>query len=722
MTSIDEIVTAVEQYNPKADLNLIRQAYAFSAEAHKEQKRLSGIPYVSHPLAVAFILTRLKMDSMTLASALLHDTIEDTGATEEHIAERFGHEVAALVSGVTKLGKLEFANREERQAESFRKMIVAMAKDIRVILVKLADRLHNLRTLEHLSAVKQRAVAQETLDIYAPLAHRLGISWMKTELEELSFRYLNPHAYGEIEKKLTSEQEAQERSIARAKEIIAAQLTELQIPCRIEGRAKNFYSIYQKMRRQGLSFEEIYDILAVRVVTDSIRNCYAILGTIHALWKPIPGRFKDYIALPKPNMYQSLHTTIVGPDGERLELQIRTEEMHQTAEEGIAAHWRYKENTSPDKYDERFTWLRHLLEWQQDLKDPIEFMETVKVDMFPEEVYVFTPRGDVLAFPRGATPIDFAYAIHTDIGHQCVGAKVNGRIVPLRHQLRNGDTVEIRTSSTHVPSRDWLRWVVTSRARTKIKAWLKAEHKERSITMGRGICERELQKYVPNPHAYLKPEALAEVAPGLGFQAADDLLAAVGYGRLSATQVTYRLLPPELIEERKKKGKSPSPSSHKLREEGVKVHGLDDILVRFARCCHPLPGDSIVGYITRGRGVTVHTTDCLSTEKLEYDAEERRVPVEWDVSQEITHPVRIAVVTHDQPGLLAGVSSAIAACNGNISRATVTTTQEKKAYLDFTVDIRDVNHLNEITRRVESLRGVLSVERVKNGRRGKWPV
>jgi len=722
MTSIDDVTAAVAQYNPKADFTLIRDAYAFSAEAHKEQRRMSGIPYVSHPLAVSLILTQLKMDSMTIASALLHDTIEDTGTTEEQIADRFGHEVAAIVSGVTKLGKLEFANREERQAESFRKMVMAMAKDIRVILVKLADRLHNVRTLEHLPEPKQRAIAQETLDIYAPLAHRLGISWMKAELEDLAFRYLNPWTYHEIEKKLASERDARDRSLTRGQSIIAAQLAEMQIPCRIEGRTKNFYSIYQKMRRQGLSFEEIYDILAVRMITDTIRNCYAILGTLHALWKPIPGRFKDYIALPKPNMYQSLHTTVMGPDGERLELQIRTEEMHQTAEEGIAAHWRYKENTSSDKYDECFTWLRHLLEWQQDLKDPIEFMETVKVDMFPEEVYVFTPRGDVLAFPRGATPIDFAYAIHTDIGHQCVGAKVNGRIVPLRFQLRNGDTVEIRTSPTHVPSRDWLRWVVTSRARTKIKAWLKAEHKERSIAMGRGICERELQKFVPNPHAYLKPETLAEIALGLGFQAPDDLLAAVGYGRLSVTQVTHRLLPSDLIEERKHKSKSLAVSTRKPPEEGVKVHGLDDILVRFAKCCHPLPGDSIVGYITRGRGVTVHTTDCLSAEKLEFDAEERRVPVAWDVRQEMTHPVRIAVVTHDQPGLLAGVSSAIAACNGNISRATVTTTQEKKAYLDFTVDIRNVDHLTEITRRVESLRGVLSVERVKNGRRSKWPV
>jgi GTP pyrophosphokinase len=721
METIDEVITTVQRYNPKAEVDLIRRSYLFSAEAHKDQKRLSGAPYITHPLAVATILTHLKMDSMTIAGALLHDTLEDTKATHECLVDLFGQEVTSLVVGVTKLGKLAFGNREERQAESFRKMVVAMAKDIRVILIKLADRLHNLRTLEYLPEPKQRATAQETLDIYAPLAHRLGISWMKAELEDLAFRYLNPKAYHEIAGKIAREQEAQERYIAHVQEIIARELHHTNIPCRISGRPKNIYSIYQKMQRQQLTFEEIYDILAVRVITDTIRDCYAILGILHSLWKPIPGRFKDYIALPKPNMYQSLHTTVIGPEGERVELQIRTEEMHRTAEEGIAAHWLYKENMPSEKYDERFTWLRHLLEWQQDLKDPIEFMETVKIDMFPEEVYVFTPRGDVRAFPRGATPIDFAYAVHTDIGHQCIGAKVNGRMVPLRYQLRNGDTVEILTSPSHMPSRDWLRWVVTSRARTKIKAWLKAEQKERSITLGREICEREAQKYVPNPNAYLKPEALTEIATTFGFQAAEDLLAAVGYGRVSAQQVVHRLLPQEILEERKKKPKRLFPSRHKPREEGVKVHGLDDILIRFAKCCNPLPGDSIVGYITRGRGVTVHTTDCLSAEKLEYDAE-RRVPVEWDVQQETTHPVRIAVVTHDRQGLLAGVSSAIAACNGNISRATVTTTQDKKAYLDFTVDIKDVKHLNEIIHRVERLKGVLSVERARHTRQSKWPV
>ncbi len=718
MPDIEEVVTAVEKYNPNADLDLIHRAYLFSAEAHKEQKRRSGIPYVSHPLAVAGILTELRMDAMTIASALLHDTIEDTGATEEQITRDFGQEVYLLVNGVTKLNKLEFGSRAEHQAESFRKMVVAMAKDIRVILVKLADRLHNLRTLEHMPEIKQRAIAQESLEIYAPLANRLGISWMKTELEDLSFRYANPHQYEELTQQLTSAEESRERLVARAQSIIADTLGKIQIPCRITGRTKNLYSIYQKLQRDKSSFEDIYDLLAIRIITDSIPNCYASLGTIHALWKPIPGRFKDYIALPKPNMYQSLHTTVIGPGGERLELQIRTEDMHETAEEGIAAHWRYKEGTPSDTSDDRFAWLRHLLEWQQDLKDPIEFMETVKIDMFPEEVYVFTPQGEVRAFPRGATPIDFAYAIHTDIGQQCIGAKVNGRIVPLRYELRNGDTIQIRTSPTHTPNRDWLRWVATSRARTKIKAWLKSEQKERSIAMGREICGRELQKYIPNPHAYLKQEMLTDVASNFGVQSAEDLLAAIGYGRVSASQVVHRLLPADILESHKQQPKTPAPKQRIHREEGVKVQGLNDVLVRFAQCCHPLPGDHIVGYVTRGRGITVHTLDCLSAEKLENDAE-RRVPVEWDVRQEMTHPVRLSVVTQDQQGLLAGVSSAIAACNGNISRATVTTTQERKAFLDFTVDIRDVEHLKEIVRQVQGLRGVLSVERVKSGRRRK---
>ena len=720
MLTIDSVVTAVEQYHPQADTDLIRRAYLFAAEAHKHQKRKSGIPYISHPLEVASILTELQMDAMTIASALLHDTIEDTDAGEEQIALDFSPDVAALVSGVTKLSKLEFFSQEERQAESFRKMLVAMAKDIRVILVKLADRLHNLRTLEHMAGHKQRLVARETLDIYAPLAHRLGITWMKAEMEDLSFLYLHPRAYQEIEAQFTGEQDASERYLAQVQETVAKELTQMRIDCRLSGRPKHYYSIYQKMQRQQLPFEEVHDLLAVRVITDTVRNCYAILGIIHALWKPIPGRFKDYIALPKPNMYQSLHTTVLGPERQRIELQIRTEEMHRTAEEGIAAHWHYKERGSAEENEEYFAWLRQLIEWQQDLKDPIEFMETVKIDMFPEEVYVFTPRGEVKTFPRGATAVDFAYSVHTDVGHQCTGTKANGRMVPLRYQLRNGDTIEVLTSTSHVPNRDWLRWVVTPRARTRIKAWLKSEDKERSIALGMRNLEHEIRKYTPNPQPYVKTGVLLAAAPAFGCHRANDLLEAVGYGRVSALQVAHRLLPSNLIKEKTKQGKAVAPSGRQQpRSDGVRVHGLTDVLINFARCCSPLPGDRIVGYVTRGRGVSVHTTDCESTRKLEYDAE-RRTSVSWDDAGETLHPAAIALVTHDEQGVLANVSAAVSACKVNISRFHTTTTMEKKAYMDITVDVRDVNHLNEVIRRIEGVRGVLSVERARNVRRGNW--
>ena len=718
--TIDSVIAAVEQYHPQADTDLIRRAYLFAAEAHQHQKRKSGIPYISHPLEVASILTELQMDAMTIASALLHDTIEDTDAGEEQIASDFSPEVAALVSGVTKLSKLEFFSQEERQAESFRKMLVAMAKDIRVILVKLADRLHNLRTLEHMADHKQRLVARETLEIYAPLAHRLGIIWMKAEMEDLSFFYLHPRAFQEIEAQFAGEQDASERYLAQVQETVAKELAQMRIDCRLSGRPKHYYSIYQKMQRQQLPFEEVHDLLAVRVITDTARNCYAILGIIHALWKPIPGRFKDYIALPKPNMYQSLHTTVLGPERQRVELQIRTEEMHRTAEEGIAAHWHYKERGSTEENEEYFAWLRRLMEWQQDLKDPIEFMETVKIDMFPEEVYVFTPRGEVKTFPRGATAVDFAYSVHTDVGHQCTGAKVNGRMAPLRYQLRNGDTVEVLTSNSHVPNRDWLRWVVTSRARTRIKAWLKSEDKERSIALGMRSLEHEIRKYTPNSKPYVKTDVLLAAAPAFGCHRANDLLEAVGYGRVSALQVAHRLLPSNLIKEKRNQGKEVAPSGRQQpRSEGVRVHGLTDVLINFARCCSPLPGDRIVGYVTRGRGVSIHTTDCESTRKLEYDAE-RRTSVSWDDAGETLHSAAIALVTHDEQGVLASVSAAVSACKVNISRFNTTTTIDKKAYMDMTVDVRDVNHLNEVIRRIEGVQGVLSVERARNVRRGNW--
>ena len=531
MLTIDSVVTAVEQYHPQADTGLIRQAYEFAADAHRHQKRKSGIPYISHPLEVASILTELQMDAMTIASALLHDTIEDTDAGEEQIASLFSPEVAALVSGVTKLSKLEFFSQEERQAESFRKMLVAMAKDIRVILVKLADRLHNLRTLEHMAGHKQRLVARETLEIYAPLAHRLGITWMKAELEDLSFLYLYPRAYREIEAQFAGEEHARDRYLAQVQETVAAELGQMSIKCRLSGRPKHYYSIYQKMQRQQLPFEEVHDLLAVRVITDTERDCYAILGIIHALWKPIPGRFKDYIALPKPNMYQSLHTTVIGPERQRFELQIRTEEMHRTAEEGIAAHWYYKERGSTEQQNEYFAWLRRLMEWQQDLKDPIEFMETVKIDMFPEEVYVFTPRGEVKTFPRGATAVDFAYSVHTDVGHQCTGAKINGRMVPLRHQLRNGDTVEVLTSTSHVPNRDWLRWVVTPARPDPNQGMAQIGRQGEKHCPGHAQPGTRNSQVCPEPTAFPENRRRARRCPGVRLPSGQR---SVGGGRLRA--------------------------------------------------------------------------------------------------------------------------------------------------------------------------------------------
>ncbi len=720
---LDGLIQQIRNYNPQTDEELIRKAYAFAVKVHNGQVRKSGTPYISHPIEVAKILITLKMDSTTIAAGLLHDTVEDTPTTLEEIQEIFGSEVASLVDGVTKIGRVRYASKEEQQAESFRKILLAMAKDIRVILIKLADRLHNMRTLQHLPVHKQQGIAQETLDIYAPLANRLGIGWLKSELEDMALRFLHPEMYQEIEAKIASEKTEREKYIAEVKEIITAELKKAGIPGVVMGRTKHYYSIYQKMVKQGISFEEVYDILALRVITDTVRNCYAILGIIHSLWTPIPGRFKDYIALPKINMYQSLHTTVIGPHGELVEFQIRTEEMHKTAEEGIAAHWRYKEgDTTNGNYSERFSWLRRILDWQQDLTDPKEFMETVKVDLFPDEVYVFTPKGEVRSFPRGATPIDFAYQIHTDVGHQCVGAKVNGRMVPLKYQLRNGDIVEILTNPNHTPSTDWLRIVKTSRARTKIKAFIKAKQKEQSISLGRDILEKEIQKYGVSPPNYMKEGDLNEIARRYGFNAMVDLLAGIGYGKVSVHQVVSQLLPKEFFEERSKKEGTPEESEEeKFRklaqqvqekpvESGVKVKGIDEMLIRYAKCCNPVPGDEIVGFITRGRGVSIHTADCPQLQG--YDSA-RLIHVEWDVERVSPHPVWISVVTVDRPGLLAKISSAIAACEVNISQGNLTTTEDKRAYIDFIIDITDLNQLQQVIKSIRQVKGVISVERVK---------
>ena len=497
VADVQELITKVQSYNPNAELGLIERAYNFAAKSHDGHRRASGSPYLSHPLGVSMILADLRMDSVTIGSGLLHDTVEDCDVTVAQLQQEFGEEVALIVDGVTKLGRVEFSRQEERQAETFRKMLLAMAKDIRVILVKLGDRLHNMRTLEYLPEHKQQRIAQETMDIYAPLANRLGIHWVKSELEDISFKYLNPEAYHDLKEQIASRRQEREAYVAKIRERVSVELDGSGIPARVLGRPKHFFSIYQKMLQQKISFDDVYDVTGLRIITDSVRNCYAALGTLHALWTPVPGRFKDFIALPKPNLYQSLHTTLMGPQGERVEFQIRTEDMHKTAEQGIAAHWRYKEGGKGDeKVTEKFAWLRQLLDWQQDTAgDAHDFMETLKIDLFPEEVYVFTPRGDVKSFPRGATPIDFAYSIHTAIGHKCVGAKVNNRMVPLKYQLRNGDVIEILTNPNHFPSKDWLKIVKTSRARTKIRAWIKAAEKERSITLGKELLEREIQKY-----------------------------------------------------------------------------------------------------------------------------------------------------------------------------------------------------------------------------------
>jgi GTP diphosphokinase / guanosine-3',5'-bis(diphosphate) 3'-diphosphatase len=719
MVRIEDICDKVSSYNPDADLDIIERAYIYSAKVHRGQTRLSGEAYISHPLEVAGILAKMKMDSVTVSAGILHDTVEDGYTTLEEIKILFTDEMVDLVDGVTKMGKMEFLSRQEKQAENFRKMLLAMAKDIRVILIKLADRLHNMRTLEFVPPEKQLVIASETMDIYAPIANRLGIGWIKGELEDTSFRYLNPENHAEIKENIENTVQEREEYINKVKETIEKDLNDNDIHHSIEGRTKSIFSIYRKMQTQMISFHQVYDLMALRIITDSIRSCYTILGVIHSLWKPVPGRFKDYIAMPKDNMYQSLHTTVIATQGQRVEFQIRTEDMHKTAEQGIAAHWRYKEGKDKEgKYDEKFHWLRQLLEWQQDLKDPKEFMDTVKIDLFPEEVYVFTPKGEVKSFPRGATPLDFAYDVHTDLGDQCVGAKVNGKIVPLKYQLADGDIVDILTSPNHVPNRDWLRIVKTPRAKSKIKAWIKKEQKERSIVLGREILEKELKKYGVNPVKILKSGELKAFAEKMNFQKIEDLLEAIGFGKTSVNQVITKVIPEEVIEEHKKAEKTASdktaePTGESKAEGAIKVDGLDDILIRYAKCCNPIPGDEIIGYITRGRGVTVHTVDCPVVSEIDYGLE-RKIEVDWDIQKKIPHTVTLAIHTDDKPGVLSNVSSAISECDVNITQANISTTEDKKASLVFTIEIFDLEQLQGVIKNISQIKWVQSVQRVRD--------
>jgi len=711
LTQLETLIEEIPKYQPGADLDVLARAYRFSAASHQGQQRASGEPYLSHPLEVANLLVDFKMDVTTVTAGLLHDVLEDTAATKADLEREFGGEIAELVDGVTKIGKLAFSSREERQAENFRKMLVAMARDLRVLMIKLADRLHNMRTLDYLPSDRAKKIAQETLDIYAPLAHRLGMAKVKAELEDLGLRTLNPADYVDLQKRVAKRRLEREADINQVIAILQRKLSEVGIDSQIRGRPKHFYSIWTKMHDQGREFDEIYDLTAVRVITASVRDCYGALGVIHSLWKPVPGRFKDFIAMPKVNMYQSLHTTVIGPKGDPVEIQIRTREMHRIAEEGIAAHWLYKERKAgKDKLDESLVWLRQLIETQQDTKDPQEFMDTVRVDLFPDEVYVFTPKGDVKALPDGATPLDFAYAVHTKVGEHCVGAKVNAKLVPLRFTLRQGDIVEIVTSPNQHPSRDWLKIVKSTRARAKINQWLKVEERARSIELGREMFEREARKYRLNPSALLGGEEIKKAAADFGFAGPDDLMAAVGYGKSSVHQVLNKLAPNALLETPEK---PKSAATRPAPVDGVRIRGVDDLLVRFARCCNPLPGDPIVGFITRGRGLTVHARDCLTVAKSVLDRE-RLIDVEWDVEEPGKRPVRIAVyIGKDRPGLLSEITGAISARNGNITKAEVTVTDDRRGINNFVVEVADLRQLQDIIAAIRDVRDVINVERVR---------
>jgi GTP diphosphokinase / guanosine-3',5'-bis(diphosphate) 3'-diphosphatase len=715
MTAVQEICAQVRGYDGAADTGLIERSFAFAAERHAGQKRRSGEPYVVHPVGVARIISELRLDVPSVCAGLLHDCVEDTSATAEDIGRLFGTEIQSLVEGVTKLGQISWTTREERQAENFRKMLLAMARDIRVILIKLADRVDNMRTLAHMPRDKQERIARETMEIYAPLANRLGIQWMKVELEDLAFRYLEPTEYEQLVARLAETAGSREAYITEVVDKLRAVLAEGEIKAQVSGRAKHLWSIYQKMKKTGRDVEQIYDVLAFRVNTESVRDCYAVLGIVHSNWTPVPGRFKDFIALPKPNLYQSLHTTVIGPRAERMEVQIRTQEMHRIAEQGIAAHWKYKEQKTHAADDGKaFAWLRQLMEWQRDLKDPTEFIETVKIDLFQDEVFVFTPKGDVKALPKGATPIDLAYAVHSQVGEHCSGARVNGLIVPLRYALRNGDTVEILASPNQKPSKDWLKFVITSRARTKIRHFIRMEQRERSRQMGRDLLGRELRKQDAALASAEREGLLDAAAQRLRLGGADDLLVAVGYGKLSPGHAADAVLVDRVVNgtaapaapaEAPAIARRPVP---KRSIAGIKVQGEADILVKFAKCCTPVPGDPIIGFISRGH-VVIHTRDC--SKALDLDPA-RRVDVSWDDESKTLRPVAVQVTCSDRPGLLAAISKSFTEHGVNISQAKCRTTEDGRAVNTFQVTVGHLDQLKTVLRSLETIAGVVSATRL----------
>ncbi len=708
---LQNIVEEVLKHHPEEDTSLIEKAYVFSAKAHEGQLRLSGEPYLSHPLEVAYALAQMGLGPVTVSAGLLHDTVEDSAATLDDLEEYFGDEVTDVVNGVTKIGELTFGDRQTQQAENIRKMILSMSHDIRVLLVKLADRVHNMRTLEYMEPDKRKRIARETLEIYAPLAGRLGMFRLKAELEDLSFFYLEPEAYQQLQEGLSRKRGDLEKYIQDICQLLREKLEEHHLKGEVSGRLKNYYSIYRKLQAQQISLDELYDLLAFRIVVETVAECYEALGVIHAIFRPVPGRLKDYIGMPKANMYQSIHTTVIGQFGERLEVQIRTREMHRVAEEGIAAHWSYKERRAYHEKDaERFTWLKQMVDLQKELKNPQELLEGVRLELYPEEVYVFTPTGDVKELPRGATLVDFAYAIHTEVGNRCTGAKVNGRMVPLRTELVNGDMVEIVTSPHHHPSRDWLQFVKTTKARHKVRQWLKAAEREQSIALGKELLERELRKSGASLQKLVKDgEELKRVTQEFSFVGLDDLLAAIGHGKLSPGQITGKLFrvaqPPEEVQPEAERKEKPKDAGGSLR-----IKDLDDMLVRLANCCQPIPGDAIMGYITRGQGVTIHRADCpylASTESF------RQIPAEWDGGggPGKLYPVKIQVVTVDKPGLLADITSALKSADVNVTKASVET-QDNKGIAKFTIQVGDQQHLEKVFGSLKRLKEVISVRRL----------
>jgi len=715
----EEILEKVEAYNPGSDQDLLRRAYVFSAREHKGQVRRSGEPYLVHPLNVAAILADLKADDVSIVVGLLHDVLEDTLTTRESIAQQFGPEVAELVDGLTKIGKFSYVSREEEQAETFRKMILAMVSDLRVVMVKLADRLHNMRTLGFLPEAKRQEIARETLDIYAPIAHRLGMGSVRGELEDLAFLYLEPEEHERVAREVARRMKVSEGMVSDVRRRIEARLTEAGLSADVSGRMKRYYSIWSKMKRTGVDAAQLYDILAFRIVVGETRDCYEALGMVHQLWRPVPGRIKDYIAMPKPNFYQSLHTTVMGESGQPFEIQIRTREMDLIAERGIAAHWKYKEGRiGPHADDARFQWLRQLVDWQSEVSDPRQFLSSLKVDLYPDEVYTFTPKGEVFAFPRGATPIDFAYRIHTDVGHRCVGARVNGKLVPLRTPLGSGDIVEILTSPTQAPSRDWLSSVVTSRARHKIRHFIHEEEKRQAVELGRRLLERELKKYKRTVKKLEAEGSLERELRQWGFSKTDDLFAAIGYGKLPPRAALERFVSAEELAkpEAERRESAVSRVVRKILPFGVPdivVVGHNDLLAALAKCCNPVPGEKIVGYITRGRGVSVHSESCPNVRNLLYDPE-RRIDVAWAGEKKAAYGIELEVVAEDRPGLLADVTQAIAGEGSNIRRIEARVGEARQGYVSVSLETSDLKQLEKILGRIRAVSGVRDVIRKYN--------